>query len=51
MKAFGVNGAVAADTEGKKCYRKQQRYKDAIAFEAQIHVETRTKSMMFHDFR
>lgn len=40
VKAFGVNGAVAADTEGKKCYRKQQRYKDALAFEAQVHVDS-----------
>eukprot|EP00933_Yihiella_yeosuensis_P019714 TRINITY_DN15925_c0_g1_i1.p1 TRINITY_DN15925_c0_g1~~TRINITY_DN15925_c0_g1_i1.p1 ORF type:complete len:245 (-),score=51.81 TRINITY_DN15925_c0_g1_i1:69-803(-) len=38
VKGFGVNGATAADTQGKKCYWKQERFKDACEFQAHIYV-------------
>eukprot|EP00928_Gymnodinium_smaydae_P084073 TRINITY_DN67319_c0_g1_i1.p1 TRINITY_DN67319_c0_g1~~TRINITY_DN67319_c0_g1_i1.p1 ORF type:complete len:227 (-),score=16.00 TRINITY_DN67319_c0_g1_i1:139-819(-) len=38
VKGFGVNGATAANTSGKKCYMKQTRFIDAQAFQAHICV-------------
>ncbi|CAE7668952.1 axeA1 [Symbiodinium sp. CCMP2456] len=38
VKPFGVNGAVAVDTPGKKCYASQQRCKDAVGFSPHIIV-------------
>ncbi|CAJ1356361.1 unnamed protein product [Effrenium voratum] len=38
VKSFGVSGAVAANTPGKKCFVHQQRYQDALAFNANIFV-------------
>ncbi|CAE7258457.1 axeA1 [Symbiodinium natans] len=38
VKPFGVNGAVAVATPGKKCYEHQQRCADAAAFAPHIFV-------------
>eukprot|EP00435_Cladocopium_sp_Y103_P012017 s3766_g3.t1 len=38
VKSFGVNGAVAAKTPGKKCYMEQARYTAATDFQAHVHV-------------
>eukprot|EP00913_Durusdinium_trenchii_P014984 g14055.t1 len=38
VKSFGVNGAVAVNTPGKKCYVKERRYVDATHFHAHVHV-------------
>ncbi|CAL1163761.1 unnamed protein product [Cladocopium goreaui] len=38
VKSFGVNGAVAAKTPGKKCYMEQTRYTAATDFQAHVHV-------------